>query len=428
MKPIIARAHRAFSSILRRRCRPAGVALRGLFLTTFLTSPLHAEKPLRDYSHIRGVNHRMTANLETLKKELSYAQRLHLNSTRIWLSIDDFERDREGYVHRLREYIRLGHSLGISTMPILWNGNYLNPKTLDESMRPRANDYVKAMVEGVKNEPGLLMWDVMNEPYTNDFHEKAPASEKAQRKEQITAFIREQLQYVRSLDSQNALTVGYALAWDLEKTADLVDVLCFHDYSPLRSSVEEAYRVAKEISQKTGKPMLNSETGCPGRANPYDMVLEIAEKHRTGWYLFHLMIDGYWGEIHGLFYADGTIRDPSSIAAIMGFYRNRKVDAVIKADPNREGEAERALRRIEAALKDKQDPFFHEKKSTEELLDAAEVAANLLESAEMVPMRVPPTAKIQSWRAQPADARDREAIRAFVYELGRLLKEQCMIY
>jgi hypothetical protein len=428
MKPIIGRAHRAFSSILWQRCSPVGAALRGLFLATFLASPVQAEKPLQDYSHIRGVNHRMTANPDTLKKELSYAKRLNLNSTRIWLSIGDFERDREGYVHRLREYIRHGHSLGISTMPILWNGNYLNPKTLDESMRPRANDYVKAIVEGVKNEPGLLMWDVMNEPYTNDYHEKAPTAEKAQRKERITSFVREQLQHVRALDAQNALTVGYALAWDLEKTADLVDVLSFHDYSPRRSSVEEAYRVAREVSQKTGKPMLNSETGCPGRANPYDMVLEIAEKHRTGWYLFNLMIDGYWGEIHGLFYADGTIRDPSAIAAIMGFYRNRKVDAIIKADPNREGEAERALRRIEAALKDKQDPFFHQKKSTDVLLDAAEVAANLLESAEMVPMRVPPTAKIQAWRAQPADARDREAIRAFVYELGRQLKEQCMIY
>ncbi|MEJ2147381.1 MAG: hypothetical protein P8020_19845 [Acidobacteriota bacterium] len=29
------------------------------------------------------------------------------------------------------------------------------------------------------------------------------------------------------------------------------------------------------------------------------------------------MIQGYWGEIHGLFYPDGTIRDPATIAAIM---------------------------------------------------------------------------------------------------------------
>ena len=38
------------------------------------------------------------------------------------------------------------------------------------------------------------------------------------------------------------------------------------------------------------------------------MVLEIAEQHKTGWYLFDLIIQGYWGEIHGLFYPDGTVR------------------------------------------------------------------------------------------------------------------------
>jgi len=31
------------------------------------------------------------------------------------------------------------------------------------------------------------------------------------------------------------------------------------------------------------------------------MALEIAENHKTGWYLFNLIVQGYWGEIHGLF-------------------------------------------------------------------------------------------------------------------------------
>ncbi len=39
--------------------------------------------------------------------------------------------------------------------------------------------------------------------------------------------------------------------------------------------------------------MLNSETRCIARGNPYDMVLEIAQKHKTGWYLFNLIISGY---------------------------------------------------------------------------------------------------------------------------------------
>lgn len=370
----------------------------------------------------------MTGDTAVLTRDLGYAKRLNLNSTRIWLSFEEFEKDPQGYVNRLREYVRVSHRLGFSTMPILLNGNYLNPETLKADFRPRADAYVKAIVEALKDEPGLLMWDIMNEPFTNDYHDRSPEQEKPQRRGEITAFVRYQLSHVRSLDPVNALTLGHTFASDLETTADLVDVLCFHDYTPLRSTVEEAYRIAAEVSKKTGKPMLNSETGCIARGNPYDMVLEIAEKHRTGWYLFNLIIEGYWGEIHGLVYPDGTIRDPAAIAAVMGFHRKRDIHSIIQANPNREGQAERALRGIEDALKDNQDAFHHSKTPTDKILDAAEYAAHLLEAAEWVPMHLPPTARIKSWRDQAPHERDRDAIRAFTHELGLTLKKHCLLY
>jgi len=37
-------------------------------------------------------------------------------------------------------------------------------------------------------------------------------------------------------------------------------------------------------------PMMDTETACIARANPYDVLLEISEKHKTGWYLFNLII------------------------------------------------------------------------------------------------------------------------------------------
>jgi len=111
--------------------------------------------------------------------------------------------------------------------------------------------------------------------------------------------------------------------------------------------------------------MMNTETGCIARGNPYDMVLEIAEKHKTGWYLFNLMIQGYWGEIHGLFYPDGTVRDPAIIAAVMGFYRNRDLNQIIRPVPNREGHATRAIRAIEEALKDNPSDFSYSKTPTD---------------------------------------------------------------
>ena len=400
----------------------AGIALA---LTVGLT---RAEKPLKDYSFIRGVNHGMYGEPADLERDLGYAKRLNLNSTRIWLSYRRYESDPVAYIDRLRNYIRTSHRLGFSTMPILWNGNGLDPDTLKPEFRERGDAYVKAIVEAVKDEPGLLMWDIMNEPLTNPYYGRASEEERPQREAEITEFIRYYISYVKTLDPVNAATVGYEKSSQLEPTADLVDVLSFHDYTPLRSTVEEAYRIAEGLSDEFAKPMLNTETGCIARANPYDMVLEIAEKHKTGWYLFNLMVQGYWGEIHGLFYPDGTVRDPAAIAAILGFYRNRNLNTIIKPVPNREGHAEDAIQAIEAALKDDPRTFRHTKVSTDKILDAAEYAANLLEAAEMVPMDVPPTAQIRFWREQPPEKRDRDAIRAFAYELGLTLKERCLLY
>jgi hypothetical protein len=347
----------------------------------------------------------------------------------VWLNYTAYERNPADFLKSIQNYIRTSHRLGISTMPILWNGNGLNPDTLKPEFRARGDVYVKDVVEALKDEPGLLMWDVMNEPLTNPYYGRAPAEEKPKREAEITDFLRHYITYVKKLDPVNATTVGYEKSISLEPTADLVDVLSFHEYTQTRATVEESYRVAEETAKKHGdKPRLNTETACIARANPYDMVLEISEKHKTGWYVFELMIQGYWSEVHGLVYPDGTIRDPSIIAALFGFYRNRDLNTSVKPSPNREGHANRALQMIEAALKDDPSVFSHSKTSTNKILDAAEYAANLLEAAEMVPMYEPPTAKIKFWREQPEEKRDREAIRSFAYDLGLTLKKYCKIY
>lgn len=400
----------------------AGVTLALTF------GPVRAERPLKDYSFIRGVNHGMYGEPAVLERDLGYAKRVNLNSTRIWLSYRRYEADPAAYIDRLRNYIRTSHRLGFTTMPILWNGNGLDPDTLKPEFRERGDAYVKAIVEAVKDEPGLLMWDIMNEPLTNPYYGRAEEDEKAQREGEITEFIRYYISYVKKLDPVNATTVGYEKSSQLEPTADLVDVLSFHEYTQLRSTVEESYRTAEEYSRKFGKPILNTETACIARANPYDVLLEISEKHHTGWYVFNLMIQGYWGEVHGLFYPDGTIRDPAIIAAVMGFYRNRDLKTIIRPVPNREGHAVRAIQAIEEALKDDPSTFRHSKVSTDKILDAAEYAANLLEAAEMVPMDVPPSAQIRFWREQTPEERDRDAIRAFAYDLGLKLKKACLLY
>lgn len=52
----------------------------------------------------------------------------------------------------------------------------------------------------------------------------------------------------------------------------------------------------------------------------------------------------------------------------------------------------------------------------------------IVEAVEMVPMNAPPSAQIRFWREQPPEKRDRDAIRAFAYDLGLTLKKYCLIY
>lgn len=387
------------------------------------------EKPLKDYGFVRGVNYGMNGDQATIERDLGYAKRLNLNSTRIWLSYKAYEKDPQGYIDRLRNYIRTSHRLGFTTLPILWNGNNLDPNTLKPAFRAEGDAYVKAVVGAVKNEPGLLMWDIMNEPLWNDYYNKATGEAKQQHADEINAFVRYYLEFVKKIDPVNAVTVGYVIPSQMVYSADIVDVLSFHNYTPTRASVEDDYRTANEISKKYGKPILNTETACIARANPYDEVLQIAEEHKTGWYLFNLIIGGYWGDVHGIFYPDGTVRDPSIVAAIMGFYRNRNLNTIIAAVPNREGHAEKAVQEIQQALDEDKGTFGRppSAESMDKILDAAEYAANLLEAAQMVPMNVPPTAKILYWRNMPPDKRNREAIRELAYQLELELKKDCQL-
>ena len=100
--------------------------------------PAWAEKPLKDYSFIRGVNYGMYGDQAVLERDLGYAKRVNLNSTRIWLNYQVYEKDPQSYISRLRNYIRTAYRMGFSTMPILWNGNNLNPDTLKPAIGTRS--------------------------------------------------------------------------------------------------------------------------------------------------------------------------------------------------------------------------------------------------------------------------------------------------
>ena len=414
-----------------------------------MTGSLTGKEPLKDYSFVRGVCHNLSPNQETLERDLEFMKRLQLNSTRVWLSQRAYENNPEDYVNRVVNYVRTCNKNGVTVMPIFFNGTF--PALLEKNAKETGEKYVTAIVDALKNEEGLLMWDIMNEPEMNDYYRKASPEEQEKRNDEIAGFVRHFITYVKKIDPVNAVTVGHWLSKFCENTSDLVDVISFHDYLETRSRVEESYAIAEGYSKKYNKPLINSELCCIGRSNPYDMAIQIADEHNVGWYVFDLIISGYWSDIHGLVYPDGTIRDPASIAAIYGFYRKRDLNTTVKALPNREEHAEKAIALLETVLNGDFDEFpdvfgiapFRAKRSSvrlmgnrppstsvDDILEAAEYCANLLEGAEMVPMREPPTAKIETWRKMSDEDKEkaRGEIRKFAYDLALQLKEWCELF
>lgn len=379
-------------------------------------------KPLEDYSDIRGFCYSGGYRVpeEQLKRELGYAGSLRLNSTRIWLSEREYRKAPGDFLKKLCTFVETAWEAGISTMPILFNGNGLDPGDLEQGYEEYADRYVKDVVQALRGEPGLIIWDVMNEPSCNDYILEAEGEERKARWEKVNEFLRRSCDKVRRLDNVNAVTIGHTYMSDVEDTIGEVDVFSFHDYLPVRRQIEESYLAAEELSVRTGKPFLNSELCCLCRANPYDLALDICREHHTGWYLFELMITGYWSDVHGIFYPDGTVRDPSIPAAVLGFRRKRD-EGMVFPNANKEGYAQRGVAMVQEALSEKTKVFRAGRKSLDEVLEAAEFCANLLEACELVPMYDPPTARI----ARIRKAGDEREARKMAYELALLLQEKC---
>lgn len=386
-------------------------------------------KPFRDYSHIRGIHLGSLKRTDSipLETQLEYCQRLNLNSNRLFMDYAYYAVDPEGAKQRIQETIRTSWAYGVSTMQILFGGNALDPGVLEpEFWAEKGDAYVRDMVLLFKDEPGLLMWDLMNEPSCNLWMRDAPETEKPARWAKMNAFLKHYCALVKELDPEGCITIGHTEACDLEPSAQWVDVLSFHDYRETRARIAENYDLAESIGRQYGKPVINSETCCLCRANPYDLAIQTCMDRNMGFYVFNLVAEGYWGEVHGLIYPDGTIRNPEAIAALYGFFINRSPGR-IKPNPNREGYVYRAIEGLERALTDTRALFKNKDRTSDEILEAAEYAANLLEANGMVPMYDPPSAKILDWRGQPEDARDITAIRRFAYDLGKTLKEWAQV-
>ena len=372
-----------------------------LLICTLAVPAVAQRRVPNDLSGVRGFNYEAAENMGQLwlqydpavtERDLDYAKRLQLNQARVFVPYDAWERDKVTLRKNLLHLVRAAHERGIGIMPTM---QYKSDEWKDKTAWANSREFVSDLVATIGKEPGVEIWDVENEP---ECCKLPPTADDRLHMEHAMYMAK----VFHELDPVTPVTIGATFVENMIELGEAVDVLSFHDYSPTRAQIRSSIQKAREYAAKTGKPLLATEIGCVARANPYDIALQEHMQAHVGWYIWELMITGYWGTVHGVFYPDGTVRDPSIAAAMLGFFRNRGRNTVEEV-PDRENHV------TEAVMKNKRwlaDPNPDWKTG----LDLAEVSANLLEAAQLVPMHDLPTRQVDLLRASPPDIASLRAI------------------
>ena len=366
-----------------------------------------------DLSTIRGANYRAAGAANTTdfwlhyqaaetERDLTYADRLKLNQLRVFVNYASWQTNKTAFRKHLVDLSRAAnrHRIGL-LITVGDSASFINS---DGSIsRDHIREFVAALVAAIGNEPALAFWDASNEPDYN-----AAGSPRGQQEKRIE-IARQIAATLHELDKKTPVTIGVASEPNMETLADAVDVLSFHDYLPTRAAISNDIVRAKAFAARSGKQVMDTETGCIARANPYDVTLEEHMNAHVGWYIWELMITKRWGDVHGVFYPDGTVRDPAIPAAMFGLFRNRSTNAILE-NVNRENWVNTDIQLAQVWLDNPGGTW-------KDGLAAAEKLANLLEAAQLVSMREPPSRTLDllrqglaPWSSESGGAAERRGI------------------
>jgi hypothetical protein len=360
------------------------------------TPALAQRRVPRDLSGVRGFNyqaasaaghqqHWVNYDPAETERDFDYARRLQLNQVRVLIPESAWAADKDAFRTHLQHLVRAAHTRGMGVMPTMM---YARGVAMDKTRWPESRAFAADLVAAIGKEPGLAIWDVYNEPECCSLP-PTPANRTRMEFAMYMAGV------FHELDPVTPVTIGATFADNMIEMGDAVDVLSFHNYLTTRAVIRADIAKAKAYAAKVGKALVDSEIGCIARANPYDVALEEHMKAGVGWYIWELMVTRSWGSVHGVFFPDGTVRDPAIVAALLGMFRNRGAE-VMEAVPDREDFVTRAVANNKKWLADPAGTW-------DAGLDLAEIAANLLEAGQLVAMYEPPSRVVEQMRRGAPD-------------------------
>jgi hypothetical protein len=217
--------------------------------------------------------------------------------------------------------------VGVETpfMALLWQNWQPTPgnNRLGAEWYPRLEKYVDAVVERLKDNPNVLLWDVMNEPeFASEGFLSATVLITPEMEQIRDAFLQHFHGHLKQRFPTEVLGVGWATLDDAEKYSDLADVITFHIYgdaSQLNAGIEKA----RVFSEKSSKQILITETLANwdfGRSDfgtaatdeaqleHYRDVLPVLVRSPIGWIGWGMVISRDFDPYTDIFYPNGIPR------------------------------------------------------------------------------------------------------------------------
>ncbi|MEN8137083.1 MAG: glycoside hydrolase family 2 TIM barrel-domain containing protein [Bacteroidota bacterium] len=252
----------------------------------------------------------------TINRELGYAEKIGMNSMRVFLNFLVWQENPEAYISRIDHFLNIARTHHIKIMFIffddVWNpyshlGDQGTPKPrthnagwvqcpgyeilTNEARHKELKPYVKSIMERFKDDERVIVWDLYNEPENNNgfcYNDdgKQPYSLK---------LLKSSFKWAREVNpSQPITSAAWCCDWNDSNTLsefnkfmlENSDIITFHNYDAIEKFASKA-----EPLKKYNRPMMCTE--YMGRTNK-----SIFETHLP--YMKENNISAYnWGLVDG---------------------------------------------------------------------------------------------------------------------------------
>jgi hypothetical protein len=248
-----------------------------------------------------------TFDPKRIDKELGWAEKIGMNTMRVFLQDQLWKQDPEGFKKRLDTFLAIASKHRIKPLLVLfdscWDPNpQLGPQhaptpgvhnsgwvqspgakeLTDEAYYPALADYVKGIVGAFANDQRILGWDIWNEPDNrNDSSYKDPAN----KKELVLALLPRAFAWAREAKATQPLTSGIwhedpatpdKLSPMAKEQLELSDVISFHTYDPPKKFEAEV-----KWLQTYHRPLICTEYMARPRGSTFESILPVAKKYKV---------------------------------------------------------------------------------------------------------------------------------------------------